>query len=557
MTIKNKLKYVSIILSVICLVLIISQQFNSNQISNEIESVAVLADDTVKESGRASDQIEQSRAQIINNVNNVKVLTSELQGANQQIKLVERKVTEVAGQLGDFGADIDDILAELPEGEVLYTMEDLMEELTDLQNSLNREAIVTLAAATNSIGDVSSSMQVESQELSKTGEEFVGVVEQIGLIAGKNGDISSSVAELNEQQKSSAFIFLVILITSLLITVSSMYFIRLSIAKPLIKIEEVVKAMADGDLTKRLKIETNDEFGQLARHFDHFADSTQNLIFQINSEVHRLVDVAEKLHGLSAGSSESIARQKEQGESVSDAILQMSQSVNEVTQAVIDMAESSRETDSEAQSGSSLLDNNINLMTTLKTDIAQSATTISTLEEDCKEIDTVLEVIRGITEQTNLLALNAAIEAARAGEQGRGFAVVADEVRSLAQRTHDSTREINEIIAKLQEGSRQAVEDMQKSTDAAESATQSAVTIGEMFGKIGLRVTDINQKNNSIAVSAEEQNVMSGEIGRSIDIIKSLNDDSVKDANSVRDASNDVDGTSHKIETLLKKFKVA
>lgn len=111
MTIKNKLKYVSIILSVICLVLIISQQFNSNQISNEIESVAVLADDTVKESGRASDQIEQSRAQIINNVNNVKVLTSELQGANQQIKLVERKVTEVAGQLGDFGADIDDILA--------------------------------------------------------------------------------------------------------------------------------------------------------------------------------------------------------------------------------------------------------------------------------------------------------------------------------------------------------------------------------------------------------------------------------------------------------------
>lgn len=557
MTIKNKLILISIVLSAICLVLIVSQQINSSQISSEIEKVSELATSAASQSNKASAQIQQSRSQIMENVTSVNSLSKELQASNQQIRLVERKITEVSEQLGSFGEDIEKVLEEIPEGDALYMMEDLLEELNDLQNSLNREAIVTLGATTKSIGGISSSMEVRSQDLSQTGNEFSQVVEQIEIISRSNSNIFRSVDELNDEQQSTAFIFLIILVVSLIITTGSMYVIRRSITEPLLKLEDIVASMSDGDLTRRLQINTPDEFGELASHFDHFADNTQNLIFQINTEVQRLVEVAETLDELSEGSSQSIARQKEQGESVSDAVMQMSQSVNEVTQAVIDMAESSRETDNEAQSGSSLLENNVSLMTTLKGDIERSATTISALEEDCKEIDTVLEVIRGITEQTNLLALNAAIEAARAGEQGRGFAVVADEVRSLAQRTHDSTREINDIMAKLQEGSHKAVEDMQKSTDAAQLATESAIQIGVMFGNIGSRVTDMNQMNNCIAVSAEEQNVMSGEIGRSIDIIKSLNNESVKDASSLLSASNDVDGTSRKIESLLKKFKVA
>ena len=557
MTIQNKLNYTGIVLSAICLLLIISQQFNSAQISSEIEQVSELANSATRESNQASEQIKQARGQILENVNSVNELSADLQNSNQQIKLVERKISDVSNQLGNFAQDIEVVLEEIPEGEALYMMEDLLEELTDLQNSLNREAIITLSATSQSIGSVASSMDIKSRDLTQTSNDFSQVVQQIEQISRSNSNISTSVETLNDEQQSTAFLLLMVLIVSLIITTVSMYFIRRSITTPLNELEDIVQSMSEGDLTRRLNNQNDDEFGELARHFDQFADNTQNLIYQINSEVVRLVEVAEKLHDLSEGSSKSIERQKEQGESVSDAILQMSQSVNEVTQAVIDMAESSRETDNEAQSGSSLLDTNVQLMTSLKSDIEQSAATISTLEEDCKEIDTVLEVIRGITEQTNLLALNAAIEAARAGEQGRGFAVVADEVRSLAQRTHDSTREINDIIAKLQEGSRKAVEDMQKSTDAAQSATDSAIRIGEMFGNIGTRVTDINQMNNSIAVSAEEQNVMSNEIGRSIDIIKGLNNDSVKDANSVLHASNDVDGTSHKIETLLKKFKVA
>lgn len=557
MTIKLKLIYSAVGLAALFLTIIVFTQVLDSRLNNSIEEVTRLAQDGSRQSRMSGENIQAAQSSLANMATATTTLSNNLQQSNQQVQIVARKINAIAGQLEEFTGGIEDLLEYLPEGDARYEAEDLFDEIGDIQEILNREAIVGLNSMTSSVSQFTADLQSKSAELNQLSDGFSEIVQDTESVQRGNQAIASNFTDLGESQSASASVLMMVLIIAAFIAGAAMVFILGAVTTPLESINKTLGTISQGDLTKRVNITTKDEFGELATSVNILASNTQNVIAEINNDAEKLLSIAHELHDTSENSNKTINEQQEQGESVSDAMLQMAQAVEEVTQAVIATANSSQQTDEHTKSGAEVVNRNVQTMQHLSANISDAAKAVLQLEENCREIDTVIEVIRSIAEQTNLLALNAAIEAARAGEQGRGFAVVADEVRSLATRTHDSTSEINEIIARLNEGSQAVVNTMKTSQQSATAAAESAREIGDMFNIIGEQVGEISKMNNNVAVSAEEQSVMSRDISNSLNVIQGLNHESVSEANNVLTASTDIDNASAKLVDMLHKFKVA
>ncbi|QKQ28087.1 hypothetical protein HUE57_18690 [Candidatus Reidiella endopervernicosa] len=203
-----------------------------------------------------------------------------------------------------------------------------------------------------------------------------------------------------------------------------------------------------------------------------------------------------------------------------------------------------------------MVEHTIDVINTLASEVEHAASVIHTLEQESADIGTVLDVIRGIAEQTNLLALNAAIEAARAGEQGRGFAVVADEVRSLASRTQTSTQEIDEMISRLQSGAADAVKAMESSSNQAQAGVEQAAEAGSSLDAITNAVAQINDMNTQIASAGEEQSAVAEEINRNIVTISSVADETAGGAVQTSNASAEVARLSEQLQALVQQFRI-
>ena len=235
---------------------------------------------------------------------------------------------------------------------------------------------------------------------------------------------------------------------------------------------------------------------------------------------------------------------------------EMTATVQEVASHAAHAAEAATSARDEAQGGQRVVSANIDAIQRLADEVMQTAELINRLAEDSNAIGTVLDVIRGIAEQTNLLALNAAIEAARAGEQGRGFAVVADEVRTLAQRTQESTSEIQDMIERLQAGARNAVEAMEKGRAGAESSVRQAVTAGESLQAINQAVAAISDMNLQIATAAEEQSAVAEEINRNITTINMVADETAVGAEQTAEASQELARLAMNLQRIVSQFRV-
>ena len=304
--------------------------------------------------------------------------------------------------------------------------------------------------------------------------------------------------------------------------------------------------MAEGDLTPRCKLEGLDEFARLATEF---TKARRNFL--------QLVAAAEDLSTVTSQSKAGMNRQSAETERVAEAIGAMSASVNEVAQKAQRAAEAATEADKESQQGFQVVRATSQAIEELAGEVMQTSEALMNLKADSLNIGTVLDVIRGIAEQTNLLALNAAIEAARAGEQGRGFAVVADEVRSLASRTQQSTREIQTMIERLQNGANIAVEVMQSGLSKAQGSVQQAQQAGRSLESITAMVDTIRSMNVQIAAAARQQQQNAQHISSSVDNIRTIGTEATQGALHIAQASHDLSRLASAQQGEVIRFKLA
>ena len=330
------------------------------------------------------------------------------------------------------------------------------------------------------------------------------------------------------------------------------------VAQPIHNVMERIKGIAEGegDLTSKLDDSSNDELGELAYWFNTFVGKLRTMITDINGYAAELTTSAEHMNSVTGRTSAGVKQQQAETDQVAAAMSQMSATVQEVARNASAAASAAHEADSEAAQGKVVVKETIEAIDALAAEVEKAGSVIQKLEEDSNGIGVVLDVIRGIAEQTNLLALNAAIEAARAGEQGRGFAVVADEVRTLAQRTQQSTQEIRSIIERLQSGAKDAVEVMIQGKNQAGVSVEQAAKAGTSLDTITEVVTTITDMNTQIASAAEEHSSVAEEINRNVVNISEVANHTADDATEVAQSSKQLTKLADDLQSLLSHFKV-
>jgi methyl-accepting chemotaxis protein len=322
------------------------------------------------------------------------------------------------------------------------------------------------------------------------------------------------------------------------------------------RIAEATQRLADGDLTTEVQIDSRDELMSIADSFNNMSASFRSLVSQVVSSTGQVASAAEELSAITEETSSGINRQQHETDQVATAINEMSATVQEVAGNATSASEATQAAESEAASGKQVVDNTVQGINRLADEVARASEVIERVERDSEEIGTVLDVIRGIAEQTNLLALNAAIEAARAGEQGRGFAVVADEVRTLASRTQSSTEEIQGMIERLQGGARSAVEAMQQSREQASHGVETAAEAGSSLEKITRAVSTIAEMNTQIASAAEEQSAVAEEINRNIASISQISESNSEGAGQTATASAQLASLATELQQVVARFRL-
>jgi len=311
-----------------------------------------------------------------------------------------------------------------------------------------------------------------------------------------------------------------------------------------------------GDLTQKLDFNSADEIGDLARGFNGFLAKTRGIIIQIQGSADEVLKESSQLVSVIGEANRGAQNQKAQTEQVASAVTEMVATVSEVSNHAQAAADASRTSGNQAEKGRSLMEQTSSQIGKLAEDMQEASDTINEVKTSTESIGTVLEVIEKIAQQTNLLALNAAIEAARAGEHGRGFAVVADEVRTLASRTQDSTEEIQTMIEKLQTVANSAVAVIRKSQEATLSTSEKANLTGDAIRQIVDAVYEIDGINQQIAASTTQQEAAANMIGQSAEEIHVIADDTANKAMSAQHSLEELQSQAERMRKIVSQFVV-
>lgn len=328
-----------------------------------------------------------------------------------------------------------------------------------------------------------------------------------------------------------------------------------SIQRAVKLLREASGQMASGDTTVRVRYQGQDELRDVAIAFNNMSERFQTALQDVDRSAEQLAAASEETSVITVNTSESMQKQQNEISQVATAMNEMHATASEVARSASQAADAARHADKEAALGRDVSLQTIDAIESLASGVESATAVIEALAKDSEDIGSVLDVIRSIAEQTNLLALNAAIEAARAGEAGRGFAVVADEVRTLASRTQQSTQEINDMVARLQSGAAQAVAAMETGRVQARAGVEQTLKTTACLESIVSAIHTINDMNVQIASAAEEQSAVSEEITRSVVAINDLTTETTDGAMQTTQASHEVARLASALQDMLERFR--
>jgi methyl-accepting chemotaxis protein len=359
------------------------------------------------------------------------------------------------------------------------------------------------------------------------------------------------------EQYSVAFKMVVgVLIVATVLTVLFAWLLTNSITQPIALALEAAEGIAEGNLTRPIKVDGKDEAGRLLAAMLEMQEKLRDTLQRISGSATQLSSAAAQLNSVTDESARGLTQQNKEIEQAATAVNQMTSAVEEVARNAVSTSDASKSATTSASDGRELVMETVGAIERMSGDVQSTAGLIGNLANESRDIGKVLDVIRGLADQTNLLALNAAIEAARAGEAGRGFAVVADEVRALAHRTQQSTSEIERMIGSIQSGTEQAVDSMRNSTERAESTLSIAKGAGIALDTINQAISQINERNLVIASAAEEQAQVAREVDRNLVNIRDLSVQSATGASQTSAASNELSRLAVDLNTMVSRFRV-
>ncbi|MGE8503005.1 MAG: methyl-accepting chemotaxis protein [Pseudomonas sp.] len=371
----------------------------------------------------------------------------------------------------------------------------------------------------------------------------------------KTGAANAST-QSEEAYDSARYIVQAAIIVAILLTVALAFLFTRSVVVPLSKALGLAEDIAAGDLSRDVTDDGQDEPAQLLEALATMRRSLRDTIQQIADSSSQLASASEELHAVTEDSTRGLHQQNNEIEQAATAVNQMTAAVEEVARNAVSTSEASRETDHTARQGQSQVGQTVESIGLLTQDISTTSEEIRRLADNVRNIGQVVTVIRAIAEQTNLLALNAAIEAARAGEQGRGFAVVADEVRALAHRTQQSTGEVEQMIDLIQKETEQAVQAMDTSMQRAGSTLGLAQSAGQALEEITRSIGAINERNLVIASASEQQAQVAREVDRNLVNIRDLSLQSSAGADQTTAASQELSSLAVGLNQLVTRFRL-
>ncbi|MEG0632114.1 MAG: methyl-accepting chemotaxis protein [Pseudomonas sp.] len=391
--------------------------------------------------------------------------------------------------------------------------------------------------------------------------ELLSNSEAVNTVLTRLLDINNSMANDSNQkaaeQYDSAFgLVVALLVLATALTMLFAWLLTRSITLPIAQALDAAENIAEGNLTQPIKVDGDDEAGRLLRAMNKMQEKLRDTLQRISGSATQLASAAEELNAVTDESARGLTQQNNEIEQAATAVNEMTSAVEEVARNAVSTSEASKNATASAGDGRDLVQETVSAIERMSGDVQGTATLIGALAEESRDIGKVLDVIRGLADQTNLLALNAAIEAARAGEAGRGFAVVADEVRALAHRTQQSTSEIERMIGSIQAGTEQAVDSMRNSTERAESTLNIAKGAGMSLDTINSAIIEINERNLVIASAAEEQAQVAREVDRNLVNIRDLSVQSATGASQTSAASSELSRLAVDLNGMVSRFRL-